>query len=304
MDWFANAAPRLTKSGPGHKPASPQPVPKMAPPRMSLVSMFPGSGRSNSSPKVGALHCFLMSMTPGIIAAKAAPMRTANDGSQVLCVNWKKVDTFAGLTIPPTHKPTPKRTPVAPWTADLTTSAAREPLLMMMSFLARYAMVANPANEEAMILPYNALSACVAAAVFVMAFTAATAFPFPVSVTTCNKAFVLNIVAARAPKIINVHTFTIERDESRPIPESPCPLVQPPPNFDPNPTKNNANANREVPSMSSNPPAGSKCDNPKCGKTVEVASIPTMQGNFSDKNSFDIPSTGSTNPDAFKAFPF
>ena len=23
MDWFANAAPRLTKSGPGHKPAKP-----------------------------------------------------------------------------------------------------------------------------------------------------------------------------------------------------------------------------------------------------------------------------------------
>ena len=28
-----------------------------------------------------------------------------------------------------------------------------------------------------------------------------------------------------------------------------------------------------------------------------------MQGNFSDKNSFDIPSTGSTNPEQFKVFP-
>ena len=78
-----------------------------------------------------------MMRIPGIIAANAAPMTTPNDGSHVLCVNCKKVDTFAGLTIWETTKPTPKRTPVAPWTADLTTSATFEPRLMRMLFLAR-----------------------------------------------------------------------------------------------------------------------------------------------------------------------
>ena len=289
--WFDNAAPTLTNNGPGHMPAKPQPVPKIAPPTMSLASMaaVTGSGSRNGSPNVELLSWFLMMRIPGMIAANAAPMTKPKDGSHVLCVNCKKVDTFAGLTIWETTKPTPKRMPVAPWTTDFTISAACEPRLMMILFLARYPMVAYPANAEARILPYNALSACVAETVFAMAFTAVTAFPFPVSVTTCNSALVLNIVAASAPNAINVHTFATERTDKRPMPDNPCPLVHPPPNFEPKPTNSIAKTKREVPSTTSYPPAGSKCAKPKYGKTSGVATIPANNGNLVSKAAFEIP---------------
>lgn len=148
-------------------------------------------------------------------------------------------------------------------------------------------MVAYPANAEARILPYNALSACVAATVFAMAFTALAALPFPVVVTTCNNAFVLNIVAASAPNTMKVHTFATDRTDKRPMPDNPCPLVHPPPNFEPKPTNIIAKTNREVPSMTSYPPVGSKCAKPKCGKTNGVAKIPRNKGNFVSQASLE-----------------
>jgi hypothetical protein len=73
------------------------------------------------------------------------------------------------------------------------------------------------------------------------------------------------------------------------MPDNPCPLVHPPPNFEPKPTNSIAKTKREVPSMTSYPPAGSKCAKPKYGKTSGVATIPANNGNLVSKAVFEIP---------------
>lgn len=98
------------KTGPGHNPPIPQPIPKHIPPPISLTSITLFTGLNSFSPKSGSFLTFIMYVKVTILTANPAPRTNISDGFQSL-VNAKKLIMLVLLTIPDTKSPHPKTNP-------------------------------------------------------------------------------------------------------------------------------------------------------------------------------------------------
>ena len=96
-------------AGPGQKPTTPQPIPKISAPKISLPSIGDIEGAGNVPPNRG-FGSVITSGNPTAATPTAPNMTKARLGSQSP-VKSRNASTFAGSTIWETQRPKPNRAP-------------------------------------------------------------------------------------------------------------------------------------------------------------------------------------------------
>ena len=96
-------------AGPGHKPETAQPIPKIAAPKINLPSRFTFEGNSNLFANIGVGR-FKIILNVTAVTNTAPPITNAKLGSQLPVIS-KNPTIFAGLIMLEIARPKPKSTP-------------------------------------------------------------------------------------------------------------------------------------------------------------------------------------------------
>mmetsp|Transcript_109396 Transcript_109396/g.315067 ORF Transcript_109396/g.315067 Transcript_109396/m.315067 type:complete len:258 (+) Transcript_109396:267-1040(+) len=205
-------APRSTQLGPGHRPQTPQPVPKIAEPRTRKRSgiLFRG-GRSKAPPRTGPLKPWRSRIwKKGKVTIKPPPMTKPKLGSHAPEPKSRKDVTLLGRTMVLMVRPVPNAKPAkasAPAFHQKSASALAHRRAMKEAAAAiAIAPRAQPAHNAASC--HSGASACVTG-------SGGKSLAVPRSVPTKTAA------------AMKVGTATHERGLRRARPVSPCPDVQP-----------------------------------------------------------------------------
>ena len=96
-------------AGPGHKPETAHPIPKIAAPKINLPSRFTLEGNSNVFANIGVGR-FKITLNVRAVTNTAPPITNPKLGSQLPVIS-KNPTIFAGLIMLETARPKPKSSP-------------------------------------------------------------------------------------------------------------------------------------------------------------------------------------------------